>query len=94
MATFNGTAGNNLWVIIEPATVTIDGRGGTDTIEFGTSLRSSYDIYVTEDGVVHVDGVGAAPAVDDVGAGLDDDPQVVACVAVECGHAGSVSWEC
>ena len=60
MATFNGTAGNNLWVIIEPGTFIIDGRGGTDTVQFGTSLRSSYDIYVTQDGAVHVDSISGA----------------------------------
>ena len=60
MATFNGDARDNLWVIIEPGTYVIDGRGGTDTIDFGTSLRSSYDIYVTENGVVHVDSVSGA----------------------------------
>ncbi len=60
MATFNGDARDNLWVIIEPGTYVIDGRGGTDTIDFGTSQRSSYDIYVTEDGVVHVDSVSGA----------------------------------
>lgn len=60
MATFIGTDSNNLWLITQPGTVTIDGKGGTDTIDLGISLRDSYEIYRTADGAVHVDSISGA----------------------------------
>jgi methionine-rich copper-binding protein CopC len=60
MPTFTGNARDNLWLIIEPGNVTIDGKEGRDTVEFGTSLRESYNIYRTEDGAVHVDSISGA----------------------------------
>lgn len=60
MPTFTGTDGKNAWTIVNPGTFTIDGKGGVDTIDFGTSLRSSYDIYRTSDGAVHVDSISGA----------------------------------
>lgn len=60
MATFVGNDSNNLWLIIQPGPVTIDGKGGTDTIDLGISLRDSYDIYRTADGAVHVDSISGA----------------------------------
>jgi Ca2+-binding RTX toxin-like protein len=60
MATFTGTAGNDAWTVVNPGTFTLDGLGGTDTLNLGTSLRSSYTITKTSDGAVHVDTVSGA----------------------------------
>ena len=59
MAT-NGTAGNDTWTIIEPGTYSINGLGGRDTVDLGTSLREAYTISLGLDGAVHVDSVSSA----------------------------------
>lgn len=59
MATIKGTAGNDSWTVINPGTFIIDGLGGVDTLNLGTSLRSSYFITQTADGAVHVDSVSS-----------------------------------
>ncbi len=60
MATYTGTANNDSWTVVNPGTFTLDGLGGTDTLYMGTSLRSSYTITRTSDGVVHVDSISGA----------------------------------
>ncbi len=60
MTTFTGTAGNNTWTIVNPGTFTLDGLGGTDTIDFGTSLRSDYAVRKNSDGSILVDSVTGA----------------------------------
>jgi hypothetical protein len=60
MATFNGTAGNDSWTVINPGVFTLNGLGGTDTIHFGTSLRSDYHLAKNADGSVSIDSVSGA----------------------------------
>jgi Ca2+-binding RTX toxin-like protein len=60
MTTFTGTNGNNSWTVINPGTFTLDGLGGTDTVDLGTSLRSEYAIQKNSDGSVSVDSVAGA----------------------------------
>lgn len=60
MATIVGTNGNNSWTVIDPGSFNIDGLGGVDTIDFGTSLRSDYVISQGPGGVVFVDSVSSA----------------------------------
>ncbi|MFZ6760213.1 DUF4214 domain-containing protein [Undibacterium sp. Ji50W] len=60
MATINGTDGNDTWTVVNPSTFTLDGKGGTDTLNLGTSLRSDYFITKEADGSVHVDSVSSA----------------------------------
>lgn len=62
MATYTGTSGNDAWTVVNPGTFTLDGLGGTDTLYMGTSLRSSYTITRSSDGVVHIDSVSGASA--------------------------------
>ncbi len=59
MAT-SGTAGNDTWTIIEPGNYSINGLGGRDTVNLGTSLRSAYTITLSQDGAIHVDSVSSA----------------------------------
>lgn len=60
MATFNGTAGNDRWTIINPGSYVLDGLGGTDTLSLGTSLRSSYTLTLAADGAVEIDTISGA----------------------------------
>ena len=60
MATFTGTAGNDSWTVINPGTFTLNGLAGTDTIHFGTSLRSDYHLAKNTDGSVSIDSVSGA----------------------------------
>jgi Ca2+-binding RTX toxin-like protein len=60
--TVTGTAGNNSWSLKAPGTVIVYALGGTDTIDMGTTLRSSYTITQSADGAVHVDSVSGASA--------------------------------
>lgn len=60
MATIFGTAGNDSWTLAQPSTLVLDGRGGTDTLSLGISLRSDYTITRGADGAVHVDSVSGA----------------------------------
>lgn len=62
MATYTGTANNDSWNLITPGTFTLDGLGGVDTLNLGTSLRSSYNITKTADGTVHIDSISGASA--------------------------------
>lgn len=60
MATIVGDDGNNTWTVINPSTFTLDGKGGIDTLNLGTSLRSEYKITLAADGSVHVDTLSGA----------------------------------
>lgn len=60
MATFKGTSGNDLWTVIEPGRLTIDGLGGTDTVGFGIQPRTAFEITQAPDGAVLVDSVSGA----------------------------------
>ncbi|HMX15503.1 MAG TPA: hypothetical protein PKD29_01555, partial [Rhodocyclaceae bacterium] len=60
MADYNGTNGNDAWTVVTPGTFSLDGLGGTDSLHFGTSLRSAYRITRGTGGAVHVDSVSGA----------------------------------
>jgi serralysin len=60
MPTINGTVRDDKWTVINPGVYTFDGLAGVDTIAWGTSQRSSYQIYQGPDGVVRVDSVSGA----------------------------------
>jgi methionine-rich copper-binding protein CopC len=60
MPTYTGTTGNDSWNLITPGTFTLDGLAGTDTLNLGTSLRSSYNITQATDGSVHIDSISGA----------------------------------
>ena len=60
MADFNGDASNNSWTIVDPGTFSLDGKGGVDTLNLGTSLRSSYRVTQGAGGAVLVDSVSGA----------------------------------
>ena len=60
MPTIMGTQGNNTWKVINPGTYVIDGLGGVDTLDLGTSLRSEYTIRRGSNGEIYVDTVSGA----------------------------------
>ena len=60
MPTIMGTQGNNAWKVINPGTYVIDGLGGVDTLDLGTSLRSEYTIRRGSNGEIYVDTVSGA----------------------------------
>ncbi len=60
MATIKLTAGDDIRTIVDPGVYTIDGLGGIDTLDLGTSERSSYTITKSSDGAVHVDSISSA----------------------------------
>ena len=60
MADFNGDASNNSWTIVDPGTFSLDGKGGVDTLNLGTSLRSSYRVTQGAGGAVLVDSISGA----------------------------------
>lgn len=60
MATINGTAGNDSWLVTNPGSIALDGLAGVDTVNFGTSFPSDYEITLAADGAVHVDSVSGA----------------------------------
>ena len=60
MPTINGTVKGDKWMVINPGVYTFDGLAGVDIIAWGTSQRSSYQIYQGSDGVVRVDSVSGA----------------------------------
>lgn len=62
MATIFGKAGNDTWRVVAANSFTLDGLGGIDTLDLGTSLRSNYTITKSEDGAVHIDTVSGASA--------------------------------
>ena len=62
MPTYTGTTGDNSWNLITPGTFTLDGLAGVDTLNLGTSLRSSYNITQASDGAVHIDSISGASA--------------------------------
>jgi hypothetical protein len=55
-----GTAGNDSWSVVGGWTGTIDGLGGTDTLNLGTSLRSAYSIHRNADNSVAIDTISGA----------------------------------
>ncbi len=62
MSTIFGTSGNDPWSFsAAPAgSFVLDGLGGIDSLDFGTTLKSSYTITKAADGGVHVDSVSGA----------------------------------
>ena len=54
------TDGDDQWYVAQPGAFTLDGHGGTDTLDLGTTLRSNYSITLETDGSVHVDSITAA----------------------------------
>ncbi|MFZ6871513.1 DUF4214 domain-containing protein [Undibacterium sp. Di27W] len=60
MTTIVGDDGNNTWTVVNPSTFTLDGKGGIDTLNLGTSLRSAYHITKAADGSVHIDTLSGA----------------------------------
>lgn len=61
MPTFIGSdTRNDRASVIGPGNFLVDGKGGTDTVDFGTSQRSSYTIVRRSDGVVMVDTLSGA----------------------------------
>lgn len=59
---YTGTNGNDSWTVVQAATFSLNGLGGVDTINFGTSLRADYTIVANADGSVSVDTVSGASA--------------------------------
>ncbi|MBC3807865.1 DUF4214 domain-containing protein [Undibacterium seohonense] len=62
MATIRGTERNDSWTVVNPGTFVIDGLGGVDTLDLGTSLRSEYTITQGSNGEIYVDSVSGASA--------------------------------
>ncbi|MFC0170267.1 DUF4214 domain-containing protein [Pseudoduganella danionis] len=62
MATILGTANNDSWTVVQAGTFTLDGLGGVDTLNLGTSKQSDYVIAQLSDGAVTVDSVSGASA--------------------------------
>ncbi|MBC3874820.1 Ig-like domain-containing protein [Undibacterium flavidum] len=60
MPIIKGTEQDDLWRVVNPGTFVIDGLGGIDTLDLGTSLRSSYTIKQAADGAVYVDTISGA----------------------------------
>ncbi len=63
-STTNGTAGNDAWhFTAAPAgSFILNGQGGTDSLDFGTTWRKDYTITQAADGGVHVDSISGASA--------------------------------
>ncbi|MHA4867306.1 DUF4214 domain-containing protein [Duganella sp. PWIR1] len=62
MATIFGSAGNDTWRVVAANSFTLDGLGGIDTLDLGTSLRSDYTITQASDGAVLIDTLSGASA--------------------------------
>ncbi|MBR7799303.1 Ig-like domain-containing protein [Undibacterium fentianense] len=60
MATIKGTDKDDSWLVVNPGTFVIDGLGGIDTLNLGTSLRREYQISKNADGTIQVDTVSGA----------------------------------
>jgi hypothetical protein len=58
--TITGTAGNDAYRLVSGITAILDGLGGTDSLDLGTSLRSAYSITLASDGSVHLDSLTTA----------------------------------
>ena len=58
--TITGTAGNDSYRLVSGVTAILDGLGGTDSLDLGTSLRSAYSITLAADGSVHLDSLTTA----------------------------------
>ena len=58
--TITGTAGNDAYRLVSGVTAILDGLGGTDSLDLGTSLRSAYSITLASDGSVHLDSLTTA----------------------------------
>ena len=60
MATIFLTNGNDSRLLDRPGTYVVDGLAGRDTMEFGTSASTDYEITLGADGGVHVDSLSGA----------------------------------
>lgn len=60
MATIFLTNGNDSRLLDRPGTYVVDGLAGRDTMEFGTSASTDYEITLGVDGGVHVDSLSGA----------------------------------
>jgi hypothetical protein len=60
MPTIKGTQRDDSWMVVNPGTFVIDGLGGVDTLNLGTSLRTDYTITQGLNGEVYVDTVSGA----------------------------------
>jgi len=58
--TITGTAGNDSYRLVSGVTAILNGLGGTDSLDLGTSLRSAYSITLATDGSVHLDSLTTA----------------------------------
>ncbi|NBX90645.1 MAG: hypothetical protein EBQ86_11230, partial [Betaproteobacteria bacterium] len=58
-STTNGTSGNDAWRFTSApsGSFILNGQGGTDSLDFGTTLRAGYTYVKASDGGVHVDSV-------------------------------------
>jgi hypothetical protein len=61
-STTNGTSGNDAWRFTSApsGSFILNGQGGTDSLDFGTTLRAGYTYVKASDGGVHVDSVSGA----------------------------------
>lgn len=60
MPTVLGTAGNDSWSVVGGGTYVVDGLGGIDTLNLGTSTRNDYTIKQLADGGIQIDTVSGA----------------------------------
>ena len=60
MPTVFGTAGNDSWSVVGGGTFVVDGLGGVDTLNLGTSSRNDYVIKQLADGAIQIDTVSGA----------------------------------
>jgi hypothetical protein len=58
--TITGTAGNDSYRLVSGVTAILNGLGGTDSLDLGTSLRSAYSITLATDGSVQLDSLTTA----------------------------------
>ena len=58
--TITGTPNNDSYRLVNGLTAILDGLGGTDSLDLGTSLRSSYSITLASDGSVYLDSLSTA----------------------------------
>lgn len=60
MPNVNGTANNDTWTVVTGGSYVVDGLGGIDTLNLGTSTRSDYSIKPLSDGGIQIDTVSGA----------------------------------
>jgi hypothetical protein len=58
--TITGTPGNDSYRLVSGVTAILNGLGGTDSLDLGTSLRSAYSITLATDGSVQLDSLTTA----------------------------------